>query len=127
MNIHAYTYGILFIKYIIFYLLQSVFLNPMQPKFSLDGYLGLLGLGHGACNCGRSSVSVSSYFSYWDRIFNISLCLSVCPTTLLTSREKTANGILFKLGIYIHGISESILFIFSGPKNDGVGVGGQMA
>ena len=24
-----------------FYLLQSVFLNPTQPKFSLEGYLGL--------------------------------------------------------------------------------------
>ena len=85
------------------------------------------GLGHGAYNCGRSSVSVSSYFSTWDRIFNISICLFVClflcPKTLLTCREKTADQILFKLGIYIYGITKSILFIFSGPKNDGGGWG----
>ena len=28
--------------------------------------------------CGRSSVSDSSFFIYWDRIFNISVCLFVC-------------------------------------------------
>ena len=34
------------------------------------------------------------------------------------------DWIFFKFGIYIHEISESILFIFSGPKNDGGGGGG---
>ena len=84
-------------------------------------------------NCGRSSVSDSSYFIYWDRIFNISTCMcvyvsekniSTCmcmcpkkPKTLLTCREKTADGIVFKLGIYIHYTSELTLFMFSRRKS----------
>ena len=51
----------------------------------------------------------------------------VCTKILLTSREKTANGILFKLGIYIHEISESIPLIFSGPRKVGVGGGAKWA
>ena len=53
------------------------------------------------------------------------LCFSVLKI-LLTSREKTADGILFKLGIYIHEISESIPLIFLGPKKNGCGGGGQI-
>ena len=40
--------------------------------------------------CGRSSVSDSSYFIYWDRIFNISVCiyLSIYVLPLCSPVEK---------------------------------------